>query len=270
MPETTGPGLEGISRTLLLPLWGRYSESMKENGLIRDEKCMQIVKELGIDFSEIQGMQHPASRLAWVARAWNVDRELRRIIDDKGEVTVVCLGAGLDTAYFRIGAPPQVHWYDIDLPDVTSLRRRLLGEKPRSIGGSALDAETYVPVKVAGYLVVLAVGLLYYFDKDEVRTIFRHIGALAPESTVIFDYCSALGVAAANKLVLHTSEGARMIWSADTEDDLQAMCHTAGSIVTYPLYAKITPLLSEKETALAEASDRHRIMSFAVIVTACR
>jgi O-methyltransferase involved in polyketide biosynthesis len=128
----------------------------------------------------LETRQHPASRLAWVARAWNLDRELRIRIGS-APVTVVCLGAGLDTAYFRLDRPGNVSWYDIDLPDVAELRGRVLGAEPHviTIAGSVLERETYRLVKVAGRLIVVALGLLYYFDQTGVQTIFGHIGSVA-------------------------------------------------------------------------------------------
>lgn len=54
--------------------------------------------------------------------------------------TVVNIACGLDTRFQRLD-DGHVTWYDLDLPDVISLRRRLLedGERHRTIAASALD-----------------------------------------------------------------------------------------------------------------------------------
>ena len=43
--------------------------------------------------------------------------------------TVLHLGCGLDSRVFRIDPPATVRWYDVDLPDVIDLRRRLYPER---------------------------------------------------------------------------------------------------------------------------------------------
>ena len=43
--------------------------------------------------------------------------------------TVLNLGCGLDTRVYRVDPPATVCWYDIDLPGVIALRRRLFAER---------------------------------------------------------------------------------------------------------------------------------------------
>jgi O-methyltransferase involved in polyketide biosynthesis len=263
---------DGVEGTMLLPLWGRYTESKKENGLIKDRKCVEIVDRAGIDFKDFAEKQNPASRLAWVARAWNIDFELRGpAADSAGEITVVCLGCGLDTAFFRQDLPAVTAWYDVDLPRVIEARRSLIGEAPRciAVAGSVLDPETYRGIRVRGRLVVIAAGLLYYFTETEVRRVFENIAALAASSsvpaTVIIDYCSARGVDIANKAVVAGIPGARMIWSAEGEDDIRRLHPRICKAETYPVFEKIRPALAGADAKMAEMSDTLKIMSFAVI-----
>ncbi len=262
--------LEGAERTMLLPLWGRYSESTRVNGLIKDEKCVAIVRRLGIDLEAIAKGQNRASRLAWVARAFNIDIELRKLLSGGREATVVSLGCGLDTSLYRLDADIPVLWYDVDLPHVIDLRRDLVGEDPRCrmIAGSVLDANTFRDIRVSGSLIVLAVGLLYYFAETEVRSVFENIAALAEPSghaTLIIDYCSSQGVAVANKSVVQDFPGARMIWSAEGEDDLRALHKGVRVVETYPVFSKIHSLLAGEDSAIADFADRVGIMSFATL-----
>ena len=128
-----------------------------------------------------------------------------------------------------------------------------------------LESETYSLVRVVGRLIVVTVGLLYYFEQEGVQTIFDHISTIASGATVVIDFCSTLGVAAANKLVLGDSEQTRMIWSADTDDDIRTVCSNLKTLETYPLFAKILPRLAGQDAQLAVMSDAKRIMSFAVM-----
>lgn len=266
MEKNAGREFAGVEATMLLPLWGRYSESRKAGGLVKDGKCEEIVAKAGFDFSSLEAKQNPASRLAWVARAWNVDRELEKAAAG-GPFTVVCLGCGLDTAFYRQRLPGLVRWYDVDLPNVIEVRRRLVGEAPRcvTVAGSVLHAETYGNIRVEGGLFVLAVGLLYYFTEDDVRRVLSHVAGLAPEAGIVIDYCSAQGVAIANRMVIQDCSGARMIWSAEGEDDIRKLHPAVRAVETYPVFAKIRSLLTGEEAKAAEISDRMRIMSFAAV-----
>ncbi|HUX14301.1 MAG TPA: class I SAM-dependent methyltransferase [Spirochaetia bacterium] len=260
--------LEGVERTMLLPLWGRYTESTKENGLLKDEKCVTIVEQLGIDLADLAKGQNPGSRLAWVARAFNIDLELRRLLSGGAETTVVNLGCGLDTSFYRLHDRTSIVWYDVDLPHVIALRRELIGKDPanRTIAGSVLNADTYRGIHVREGLIVLAVGLLYYFSEAEVRRIFESIVALAEPSghaTLVIDFCSGRGVVMANKSVVQDFPGARMIWSAEGEDDLRALHEGFRVVETYPVFSKIRSLLTEEDSAIAELADSAGIMSFA-------
>ena len=256
--------LSGIEKTMLMPLWGRCSESIKPDGILKDKKCVQAAQNAGIDFSEMEKSHHPASRLAWVARAWNTDLELKRLV--KGEATVVCIGCGLETAFFR-NSGLYLNWYDIDLPEVIALRRRLIGDSKGCvmIPGSALEADTYSGIRVEGRLIVLALGLLCYFTADEVSRIFSHIAALSDEAYALIDYFSARGAEISNAVVLKNCSGAEMRWSADSPEEIEALHPAARVAEAYPLFKKTMSLLSPQDKKLAAASDAVPVESMAVI-----
>jgi O-methyltransferase involved in polyketide biosynthesis len=266
MQENDVLKLHGIEHTMLLPLWGRYTESKKRNGLIKDDKCIEIVTKLGLDFTDIAAQQHPVSRLSWIARAWNLDFELNRLSAAEKEITVVCLGCGLDTAFFR-STHSHRHWYDIDLLQVIELRKKLLGNVMHCtmISGSVLDPMSFQNIKIAGTLVVLALGLLYYFTEAEVKQIFKNIASLTNHAKIIIDYCSEKGVAMANKMILQNCHGTKMFWFANNETQLRSLHPHIKVIESYPVFQKISPLLSEQEAAVAALSDQQNINSFAII-----
>jgi O-methyltransferase involved in polyketide biosynthesis len=202
-----------------------------------------------------------------VARAWNIDRELAGLGVGEKESTVLCLGCGLDTAFYRLRPSAPVHWYDLDLPRVIEVRRKLLGEEPGCTmkAGSVPDAALYRDIPVRGNLVVLATGLLYYFSEADVGRIFENIATLGGPLHLVIDYCSAQGAALANKMVIQDCPGARMIWSAEGEADIAALHPRIRRVRTYPIFRHILPLLGPEEAKMAEMSDRMKIMSFAVI-----
>jgi O-methyltransferase involved in polyketide biosynthesis len=256
--------LTGVMGTLLLPLMGRYTESKKVSGLIHDDKCVELVERHNLDLSAIEKAQHPLTRLAWVARAWNTDAALSGLLSS-GEATVLCLGCGLDTAYFRAGEKA-VRWYDMDLPPVMEWRRHLIGEYGRCamIAGDVRDAAVYAGIEVTGPLVVLAMGVLCYLTADEVKQVLALAGGLAADVTLVCDYFSEKGIEVGNSMVVK-GRGAPMIWHADSARDIAAMRPGAQVLDDYPLFARILPSLTAADAAMAAQSDAVRIQSMAVV-----
>lgn len=178
--------LTGVEKTMLIPLWGRYSETKKWDGLIHDTKCIEIVEANRIDFTEIEKEQHPANRIAWFARAWNVDNEVKQLLHDTSNATIINLGCGLDTTYYRLNLDT-ITWYDIDLKNVIDIRQEIFSpnEHIQLISGSILDDELYSEIESSGVTIVIAVGLLYYFSNEQVKSIFARLQNLKKDKLYV-------------------------------------------------------------------------------------
>lgn len=257
--------LRGVEKTMLLPLWGRWSESVKENGLICDKKSIELVNRMDYDFQSFEGTQHPLTRLAWITRAWNTDHELK-IYASNIPFTTICLGCGLDTAFYR-NQIPNMNWVDVDLPSVIQVRIQLIGdtEGVTMHAGSILEKSTFDAIQTDGPIIVLALGLLSYFNESEVQEIISNISSLSAEVLIIMDYFSETGIAVSNKMVLADNPDARMIWHAEGPVDLLSLHPGIEVVETYPMFHKIMPLLSEQEQLAASMSDQKQINSMAIL-----
>lgn len=258
--------LNDLEKTMLMPLWGRWSESLKENGLIYDKKSIKVVEKMDYDFSSIEKVQHPLTRLAWVTRAWNTDKELARYAPKDEQFTTVCLGCGLDTTFFRSNLP-LMNWIDVDLPNVIELRRKLIGitEGVTFLAGSILDPKTFELLVTEDPIVVLALGLLCYFTKSEVKQVIRNISIISPKITLIMDYFSKAGIEISNQIVMNKDSGVKMIWHSTGHDDLLKLHPGIEVVETYPLFQKIMPHLSPTEQSMAAMSDQKAINSMAIL-----
>lgn len=87
--------------------------------------------------------------------------------------TVINLGCGLDTRFYRIDNG-SVIWYDVDLPEVIELRRRFMEENSRHsfIGESVLNPEWIACVKTGGPYLIIAEGLFMYLTEVAVKDMF--------------------------------------------------------------------------------------------------
>ena len=180
--------LGGVAETLLWTLWNRAGEARRPDAVLRDPLAVELVARIDYPFEERFG----APRLAqWQAlRARCFDREVRRFMREHPGGTVVALGEGLETQFWRVD-DGRVRWVGVDLPETIALRSQLLPAEGRRVeaAGSAFDLEWLDVVADAPAVLVTAQGLFMYFARDEVH---RLVGACASRlggrgSGLVFD-----------------------------------------------------------------------------------
>lgn len=107
-----------------------------------------------------------------VVRLREFDRFVRGFLVRHPAATVVHLGCVLDARFQRVDNG-QVRWFDLDLPDVIALRRRLLPEADRNryVAGSAFDPGWMDQLAAADgdSVLVVAEAVLPYFEEAHVR-----------------------------------------------------------------------------------------------------
>lgn len=131
-----------VQETLLLPLFGRAKLSKKDNPVLKDSKAIEIVENLiEYDFERLDRHLSPYGNVSWLVRAKMFDDTIRRFETEHQEATIVNFGAGLDTTFFRVDNG-LIKWYDLDLPEVIEVRKRIIPESDRMkcIAKSLLDA----------------------------------------------------------------------------------------------------------------------------------
>jgi O-methyltransferase involved in polyketide biosynthesis len=140
--EKVGSALGGVSETLLITLYLRAVESQRPDALIKDEKAVALVTQLGYNFDRIR--QIPLSQVqktTLILRSREFDRYARDFLSRHPGAVVVHIGCGLDSRFERVDNG-LAEWYDLDLPEVIELRRKLIGDEGKRyhlLGRSALD-----------------------------------------------------------------------------------------------------------------------------------
>ncbi|HZS30316.1 MAG TPA: class I SAM-dependent methyltransferase [Gaiellaceae bacterium] len=178
--------LSGVSRTLLANLGRRAVAASAKRPLLDDPLAVAAVERLDHDFAETGGASLHALRVA------TFDGAVRRFLRRHPAGTVVALGEGLETQFWRVDNG-SVKWVGVDLPPVLELRRRLLPEEPRAElhAGSALDLEWADGLEPGAPVLVTAEGLLPYFERDEVHRLIAAMAARLPGSSLVFDVVPA-------------------------------------------------------------------------------
>jgi O-methyltransferase involved in polyketide biosynthesis len=173
--------LSGVSETLLGNLGRRAAAA--HMGALEDPVAIEVVDRLNYDFADAtRGARLHAVRVA------TFDQAVRRFLGSHPAGTVVALGEGLETQFWRLDNG-QVRWLTVDLPEAMDLRHRLLPDGPRqsSHSGSALDLRWSDGLNPADPILVTAQGLLPYFQRDQVHGLIARIAERLPGSLLIFD-----------------------------------------------------------------------------------
>jgi O-methyltransferase involved in polyketide biosynthesis len=177
--------LSGVPETLLGNL-GRRAAAARGR-LLADPMAIQVVDRLDYDFTDTaRGARLHAVRVA------TFDKAVRRFLESHPAGTVVALGEGLETQFWRVDNG-DVRWLTVDLPETLELRGRLLPDGPRQSShcGSALDLKWVDRIDPAEAVLVTAQGLLPYFERAQVHTLIAGLAERLPGSRLVFDVVPA-------------------------------------------------------------------------------
>jgi O-methyltransferase involved in polyketide biosynthesis len=178
--------LTDISETLLIPLYSRAFETQSENPLINDWKAVEITKQLNKVFETSPVLLHQQLIKGKVRRTSNkkltaflalrsrrFDRYCQEFLQKNPQGTIVELGCGLSSRFSRVDNG-SVEWYDLDLPEVISIRNRFFSQTQRyhMIASSVLDF-TWIDkiAPIHGKVFFVAEGLLMYLYEADVKSL---------------------------------------------------------------------------------------------------
>lgn len=165
-----------VIKTAFSPLISRVHESHSKDPIFEDAVAEKWLKELG------QELQVPASSFAAKAniiRTKIIDDLLQKEIDKEDELTVVNLGCGFDTRYYRTKNVGKLTWIDIDFKNNIDLKRTLVSNQDsyHLMDGSILDDFWVEKVNelASGKIIFVIEGVLPYLKESEVRNLFGMI-----------------------------------------------------------------------------------------------
>jgi O-methyltransferase involved in polyketide biosynthesis len=173
--------LSGIPETLLGNL-GRRAAAARL-GALKDPMAIEVVDRLEYDFADSgRGARLHAVRVS------TFDAAVRRFLASHPAATVVALGEGLETQFWRLDNG-QVRWLTVELPETMDLRDSVLRDGPRqsSHRGSALDLHWVDRLDPTDPILITAQGLLPYFQRDQVHDLIAGIAERLPGSLLVFD-----------------------------------------------------------------------------------
>jgi len=226
MSKTLEQDLSGVPETLLITLYMRAMETQRPDALIKDEKAEELFQKIGdeglYDFNRIKSLRlSEENRLVIILRNREIDRCARDFLARRPDAVVVHIGCGLDTRFERVTERNgQAEWYDLDLPHVIDLRRKLMGDEAgrrHLLGCSVLEDEWLDKVSVHRQrpFLFLAEGVFMYFTEAQVKRLVLTLRDRFPGAELVFDAYSPIHVWRHNlqylisKIKFHTHWG---IW----------------------------------------------------------
>lgn len=195
--------LQGIADTLFIPLEARIFSSKKYPEYFFDEKALSL--EAQIPDNGIRKKSSEYVLMASVARYYNMDTMVKAFICKHGQCNIVCLGSGLETAYYRLGEKTAI-FYEVDLPEVIGIRRKLLGEHANEIliSGDLFDLAWAQQINKSQPTLIVVSGVFQYFSEERILGFIKDLRSTFSQAELIFDATNETGLRYANKYVRNT------------------------------------------------------------------
>ena len=224
MSHSSTLDLQSVQGTMLIPLWGRATYSLKNTNILKDPEAVALIEKIGVDFSEIEKNFGEFGGLSYVVRARILDNMLTSYLKSYPNATVVSIGAGLDTSFSRVDNG-KLRWYNLDLPDAIAYRQSLIPDSERNtcIPKSFFDLSWFddVEFRAEDGIVFLAGGVFYFFQEEELRQVITAMAQRFPGGELYFDAESkGAGSFSNRKIEKSGNQGAAMHFYVNQEKAL--------------------------------------------------
>lgn len=182
----TNPNLTGVPETMLWTLHNRASEASRPDGVVKDDKCLEIYQALDYDYERSFGKAEPSHGV----RSAVFDEHVRNFIEAHPNAVIVNLGEGLETQRYRITDDAGVLWVSVDVAEAIEIRERFMSPDARHVhvSCSALDEAWFDTVPEGRPVFVTAQGLFMYFTEDDVRELLKKVAHRFSGVQIMFDY----------------------------------------------------------------------------------
>jgi O-methyltransferase involved in polyketide biosynthesis len=150
--------------------------------------AIQLMDSIDYDFARLE----QSSRQDLALRALAFDQSTSLYLARHPKATVVALGEGLQTSFWRLEAAGLGHefrWLTVDLPPNVEFRERLLprSERISMCAQSALDFSWMDRVDAQHGVFVAAEGLLPYLPPEQVMGLIGECARRFPSGQMMFD-----------------------------------------------------------------------------------
>ena len=193
--------ITGVSKTAINTLIIRAVETVDKRSKLNDPMAVELLELLMIKASAAEkkwisrwkkryASPFSRNRKSVTQRVNRIDEIANAYISKNSPCTVINLGCGLDTRFWRINSS-DCRYIELDLPEVIEVKKDLFGNRIsyELIDCSVLDAAWIETANLTGKrnILFIAEGLIYYLPKDEVVNLFQRISQSVNNSQFVFD-----------------------------------------------------------------------------------
>ncbi len=254
-----------VQETMLGPLWARVKYSQLYPEILNDKKSSDIINNIDYDFTKIQDYLGEWRGIGLLVRARNFDNAIIKYIEKFPEATIVNVGAGLDTTFYRVDNG-RIKWYDLDLPDAIEFRRKYIPESNRCsyVSKSALDYSWFDDVEFAlnKGIFIIAGGFIYYFQELEISALFNALAKRFPNGEIIFDCVSNLAIKVAHIRAKKAGVGTPF-WHIGISNPIKTLAKWSNKLKVidwYTIYARteFNPKWNKKTLKMVKMAERFK------------
>lgn len=202
---------KGVPDTLFIPLTARIYISKRFPHYFFDPKCLELEKIIPQELLVKKSNQY--QNFANVACSFNMDKIVKRFIEEHNETNIVNLGCGLETNYWRIN-DNRATFYELDFPEVIENRKTVLGESEKDIllPYSLIDLRWTELIDRSKPTLMTARGVFEYFHIEDVVKFLDEVREKLPHAEVVFDCPNSRGIGYTNRYVKKTGNTSAMIY----------------------------------------------------------
>lgn len=212
--------MNNVNKTLYISLYGKASVS-KKNIILQDSTAEDIWEKEGFS---LKGK----SKSKWLSyymamRSAVYDDWVKQEIENNPNAVVLHIGCGLDSRVKRVSAE-NIHWYDMDFPDVIQERRKFYEE---TAFYHMLSADMRTPawknsIEQNQDAVVILEGVSMYFRPEELSALLSDICAHFHSVNLLMD-CYTTRAAKASKYKNPIRDvGVTVVYGYDAPQELAA------------------------------------------------
>ncbi|GGP51249.1 class I SAM-dependent methyltransferase [Streptomyces abikoensis] len=187
-PGTAAPvRLTGVQETLLAPLYVRAQDNRSPRPVLGDTTAEGLMRRLDYDWRKMKFAGRDRRTVPF--RAKKLDEWANAFLAEHPDAVVLHLACGLDSRAFRLDVPDTALWFDVDLPDVIELRRKLYDETDgyRMLAASAVEAGWLEAVPKDRPALVVAEGLAPYLAEADGLAMLRNLTGHLSGGVIMFD-----------------------------------------------------------------------------------
>lgn len=252
MPEKLAIDLSGAPQTMLATLHAKAIDADLPNSVLHDTWARDVVGRIDYDWSRTSMTARNAPSVSM--RSAHFDTWTRQFLAVHPRATVLHLGCGLDSRYFRVDPGPDVEWYDVDYPDVAELRTRLLParEHRHDVAASVTDPGYLTSVPGDRPTLLIAEGLTMYLTREDGLALMRRVVDGFPCGELQFDAFNSLGIRSQWTNSVVRRSGAKLHWAINGPDDIRDAVPGTRLLAWVPVF---------ESSAFSELPGAYRVMA---------